>query len=271
MGVLNLTPDSFYDGGRYPSAEAAMQRVDELVRDGADIIDIGGESTRPGAEPVPAAEQIARIEAAVRHAVALDRALVSIDTADPEVAEAMLGLGAHLVNDVSCLADPDLARVASRYHAGLVIMHSRGPMRDMRGFSDYPDAAYDDVVADVLREWRAARDRAVQAGMPACDILLDPGLGFAKNAAQSYALLERLTELGDAGAPIVVGPSRKSFIAARDPSPPDQRLGGTIAACLLAVQRGASVLRVHDVRDVRQALSVARAATPQPESVARHA
>lgn len=271
MGVINLTPDSFYDGGRYPDPEAACRRVDEIVSEGADIVDIGGESTRPGAEPVPAVEQIARIEAAVRHAVARGDVTVSVDTTDSRVADSMLGLGAHIINDVSCLADPELARVTARHHGAMVIMHSRGPMRDMRGFSVYPDDAYGDVVVDVLREWTEARDRAVAAGVPSTDILLDPGLGFAKNAAQSYALLQRLPELARSGAHVVVGPSRKSFIAAADPSPPDQRLGGTIAACILAVQRGAAVLRVHDVREVRQALSVARATGPWPREATSHA
>ncbi len=273
MGAVNVTPDSFYDGGRYLGAEAAARHVDELIEQGADIVDIGGESTRPGAEPVAADEQIARIEPVVRHAVGRG-ALVSIDTTEPEVAQRMLELGAHIINDTSCLADDGLAHVAAQHGAALVIMHSRGPMKRMPGFSQYPDNAYADVVREVLEEWSAARDRAVVAGMPASDILLDPGLGFAKNARHSYEILIRLAELGAAGARIVVGPSRKSFIASADPAPPAARLGGTIAACLLAVQRGASILRVHDVHDVRQALCVARAAQMAPaerQTEVRHA
>jgi len=273
MAAVNVTPDSFYDGGRYLGAEAAAGHVDDLIEQGADIIDIGGESTRPGAEPVAPAEQIARIEPVVEHAVKRG-ALVSIDTTRPEVAERMLRLGAHVINDTSCLADNELAQVTARHGGALVIMHSRGPMSRMPGFSQYPDDAYDDVVADLLQEWSAARERAVAAGMPRGDVLLDPGLGFAKNARHSYEVLTRLAELGRARARIVVGPSRKSFIATADPAPPEARLGGTIAACLLAVQRGASVLRVHDLRDVRQALAVAHAAqmTPSPgQAEVRHA
>ncbi len=257
MGVLNVTPDSFYDGGRYSDEASAARQVETLVAEGADIIDIGGESSRPGSAPVPAEEQVARIEPAVRRAVEAG-VKVSIDTTSPEVADRMLGLGAHVVNDVSCLSDPELARVTARYQADLVLMHARGSMADMKGFSVYAEDAYGDVVADVLREWRSARDRAIEAGLAREQVWLDPGIGFAKNARQSWELLRRLPELVAEGVPVVVGPSRKSFIGALDGSPPEGRLGGTVAACLLAVQRGAHVLRVHDVAAVRQALRVKR-------------
>ena len=261
MGVLNTTPDSFYDGGRYDQVAAGIARVDALLEEGADIIDIGGESTRPGAEPVAAAEQLRRITPALEHAVARG-ACVSVDTTLPEVAAKALALGAEIVNDVSCLADPELARVAAHAGAPLIVMHSRGPMSNMAGFSQYPKDGYGDVVVDVLREWRAARDRALAVGMTEAHVWLDPGLGFAKNAEQSLTLLTRLSELSH-GTPLVVGPSRKSFIAALDGAPPEERLGGTIAACLAAVARGASVLRVHDVSAVRQALGMSRALTPE--------
>jgi dihydropteroate synthase len=195
-------------------------------------------------------------------AVTRDRALVSIDTTSPEVADAMLTAGAHAINDVSCLADPDLARVVARRGAALIIMHTRVGLGKMAGFSQYPDDAYDDVVEDTLMELESARARAVAAGVPQDDILLDPGIGFAKNARQSFEVLRRLGEFRRGGARLVLGPSRKSFIAAADPGPAEARLGGTIAACLLATQRGASVLRVHDVQAVRQALVVASAAEP---------
>lgn len=254
MGVLNVTPDSFFDGGRYDAASRAEQHVDRLLADGADLLDLGGESTRPGAAAIPAAEQIARLEPALRHALK-SSALVSVDTASAEVARFALGLGAHVINDVSCLADDDLARACAEHDAALIVMHSRGPAESMAGFSVYPDSGYEDVVADVRREWRAAKARAVAAGMRAEDVYFDPGLGFAKNASQSYTLLARLAEFRTEG-PIVVGPSRKSFIAAVDGTPPEQRLGGSVAASLLAAARGAAVVRVHDVREVRQALRV---------------
>lgn len=264
MGVLNATPDSFYDGGRHLAPADARARVDALLAEGADLIDIGGESSRPGSVAVPAAEQLARIELPVAHAVARG-AVVSVDTTSPEVAERALALGARLVNDVSCLAEVELARVTARAGGVLILMHSREPMSTLRGFSEYPDAAYADVVTDVLAEWRRARDRAVAAGMRPADVWLDPGIGFAKNARQSFELLRRLSELSGEGVPVVVGPSRKSFITLVDDAPAAERLGGTIAACLHAVEQGARVLRVHDVRAVRQALAVARAARETPE------
>ena len=260
MGVVNATPDSFFDGGRYVSPEAQRQRVDQLVEQLADVIDIGAESSRPGSTPVSAAEQIDRMRGVVRHAVGLDRPLVSIDTTNPEVADHMLSLGAHVINDVSCLADDELARVVAEHSACLVIMHARGPMSQMPGFSAVPETAYGDVVADVRAEWEAARQRALAAGLSPEAILFDPGLGFNKSARHSMELLRRLDELQALGVPMVVGASRKSFIAAADGTPPEDRLGGSIAAAIVAAQKGASMLRVHDVAETRQALAVAHAA-----------
>jgi len=263
MGVLNVTPDSFYDGGRYGDAEQAKAHIDALIRAGADCVDIGGESTRPGAQEISAQEQVRRIEAAVRYAVERG-VLVSIDTTLPSVAEHMLALGAHLINDISCLSQPELARVCARFGAPLVLMHSRGPMSQQRGFSVYPEDGYGDVVEDVLTEWRSARDRAVALGLDRSAIYCDPGLGFGKSARQSLALLRGLARFKSENVPLVVGPSRKSFLAVAAGAdvralPAEGRLPATIAACLLAVERGASVLRVHDVGEVAQALQVARA------------
>ena len=262
MGVVNATPDSFYQAGRSEGHDAARQRVDQLCAEGAEIADIGGESSRPGAARVSASEQLARIEPAVAYALASGKLLVSVDTTSPLVAERTLATGAVLVNDVSCLADVDLARVTARAGATLILMHTRGTLGSMAGFSDYPDDAYEDVVGDVRREWCAARDRAVQAGLPQDRVWFDPGIGFGKNARQSFELLRRLGELSDLGVPLVVGPSRKSFIRAVDDVGPEDRLGGTIAACLWCAAQGASVLRVHDVRAVRQALSVSEQLAP---------
>jgi len=255
MGVLNVTPDSFFDGGRYGTAHAAATRLDQLVTEGADLLDIGAESTRPGAAAIAPSEQISRLEPALRHALTSD-ALVSVDTASAEVARYALGVGAHLINDVSCLADTRLAEVCAEHGAPLIIMHARGPAASMTGFSMYAEDAYADVVEDVRREWRSAKARAIAAGMSAEDVYFDPGLGFAKNARQSFALLAGLARFAGEG-PIVVGPSRKSFIASLDGAPPDERLGGSVAAALLAAARGAAIVRVHDVREVRQALRVA--------------
>ena len=259
MGILNVTPDSFFDGGRYADSSESCARVDSLLAEGADLIDIGGESTRPGAAAVPASVQIERIEPALRHALARG-ATVSVDTAAPEVAEHVLQLGAQIINDVSCLANPALAEVVAAHQATLILMHARGSMTEMRGFSQYPDHGYHDVVEDVRREWREGQGRALAAGVARENVWFDPGLGFNKNARQSLTLLARLDEFLSEGVPIVLGASRKSFIAEVDGTSPGDRLGGSIAACLLATKLGANVLRVHDVRTTRQALLLAAAA-----------
>ncbi len=270
LGVVNVTPDSFSDGGRFLDVGDARAHVDRLLTEGADLVDIGGESTRPGAKPVPWQEQVERIEPVVRHAVSRG-ALVSVDTSSPDVAERMLKLGARVINDVSCLADPDLARVTAQHRGTLILMHSRGPMSEMLGFSEYPDEAYDDVVEDVAREWSRARDRAVHEGIAHSDCWLDPGLGFAKNARHSLELLRRLQDFRHLGTTLVVGPSRKSFIASVGKAAPSERLGGTVAACLTAVALGATVLRVHDVFAVRQALRLSRALGQSTPLGAAHA
>lgn len=259
MGVVNVTPDSFSDGGQFLDPDAARRRIDEIIDEGASIIDIGGESTRPGSEPVPAAEQLRRTRDAIRHGVACG-VLVSIDTAEAEVAGEALSMGAAVVNDVSCLREGDaLARVAARAGAALIIMHAREPMSQMKGFSACPEDAYGDVVADVRSEWGESAQRALRAGLSPGDVLFDPGLGFNKSARHSNELVARLDELMPMGHAIVVGPSRKSFLSAHVKSEPSRRVGGTVAACLACAARGAAVLRVHDVLEVRQALAVARA------------
>lgn len=261
MGVLNVTPDSFSDGGRYLVPDQAKKRVDELLEEGADIVDIGGESTRPGSSPVSPAEQIERIRHPLVHAARECRAVVSVDTTHPDVARYALSEGASVINDVSCFADDALGRAVAEAGGALVIMHARGSMSEMRGYSDAPGNAYGDVVADVAREWQAARDRAVASGLSASEIVFDPGLGYMKNAAHSMELLRRLSEFAALGAPMLVGASRKSFIvkATCSDAPPRERLGGTIAACLAAVDGGADILRVHDVAEVKQALALRRA------------
>lgn len=253
MAVINTTPDSFFDGGKYFDHEAARRQIDLLLREGADMIDVGAESTRPGAKQVSANEQLERAGRTIEYAVSRG-ALVSIDTSSAVVAEEALRLGAQVVNDVSCLADPALAAVASRADADLILMHSRGSMEQMPGFSNYDRDAYSDIVSDVTREWIRARDAAVEVGLKSERIWFDPGLGFHKNAEQSTAIMRRLAEFRGLGAGTVLGASRKSFIGALDGSPPERRLGGSIAACLRGIDCGASILRVHDVHDVSQAI-----------------
>ncbi|RYE94685.1 MAG: dihydropteroate synthase [Myxococcales bacterium] len=262
MGILNVTPDSFSDGGRYLDPSAADARVAQLLDEGADLIDIGGESTRPGSTAIDADEQLRRVLGPVARAAAAG-AIVSIDTTLPAVARAACEAGAVIVNDVSCLADPDLARVAREADGWLLVMHSLGAMAAMPGFSSSPESLYKDVVAEVTSALASARARALAAGLPADRFWVDPGLGFHKSAAHSYALLRHLESLRALG-PVVVGASRKSFLARDVAAPPDGRLGGTVAAGLAAARRGAAVLRVHDVRAMRQALAVERAIESPP-------
>ncbi len=264
MGVCNRTPDSFSDGALCLDDAAADEHVRRLVAEGAQIIDIGAESTRPGAEPVEASEQIRRIGLSIRNARALG-VLVSIDTTSPAVAAWALEEGASIVNTVSLDPAKELGQLAANAGASLVLTHARGSMTAMQGFSVYDDAAYGDVVADVAREWTVAADRALAAGLPPEDLVLDPGLGFTKNAHQSIELCRRLGELCALGFPVLVGPSRKSFlarIAAGEGAPlaaPTERIGGTIAAVLACVRRGAAIVRVHDVAAIVQALAIASA------------
>lgn len=253
MAVLNVTPDSFSDGGRYEGA-AVLRRIDKLLDEGAFVLDIGAESTRPGAPAVSSTVQLGRLEAAVNYAAKSGRCWVSIDTTDPAVADQCLRWGAHIINDVSCLAAAELAAVTARHGGALIVMHARGAMGAMSGYSQYPDSGYGDVVHDIMSEWLRARGIAVAQGMVREDILFDPGIGFAKNAQQSLAALERLGEFHELDTPLVLGPSRKSFLQLVEPCPPHERLGATVSACLLAADQGAAMLRVHDVRVVRQAL-----------------
>ena len=261
MGIVNRTPDSFSDGGKYLNDPAAHARVEQLLEQGADIVDIGAESTRPGAPAIAAREQIARLGDLIAFTVARG-AKASVDTTSPEVAAHALSEGANIINSVSLEPAAELGRIAARAGADLVLTHCRGSMTDMGGFSQYSDHAYDDVVKDVAAEWSAAAQRAIDAGLDPSKLVLDPGLGFAKNAEQSLELCARLRELKALGHRVLVGTSRKSYIAqsvaghlSEEPAPADQRFGGTIAASVDCVRNGADIVRVHDVAEVRQALA----------------
>lgn len=260
MGVLNCTPDSFSDGGLYLDERRALEHARGMVEHGASIIDVGAESTRPRAPKIDPAEQLARIGGVVR-ALSREGITVSIDTTSPEVAERAVSDGAAMINSVELGPTEDLAKVARAKGAALCLMHSRGPMSKMSDFSASDERVYGDVVADVKAELGAAKDIATSAGLDPEDVWLDPGLGFHKTARQSLELCTRLGELAALGSPILVGPSRKSFIAmvttspGRAPAGPSERLGGTIAACLLCARNGAAALRVHDIAEVRQAVA----------------
>ncbi|HKB51282.1 MAG TPA: dihydropteroate synthase [Solirubrobacterales bacterium] len=253
MGVVNVTPDSFSDGGLYLDADAAISHGEELAEQGAEILDVGGESTRPGAEEVSAEEELARVEPVV--AGLAQTATVSIDTSKATVARAALDAGASIVNDVSALRhDPEIAALCAERGAGLVLMHMQGDPRTMQ-----ENPVYDDVVDDVKAFLAERLEVAVAARVAEERIWLDPGIGFGKSLDHNLELLRRLGELRELGRPLVVGTSRKSFLGKIDGSEVDDRLGGTIASSILAAAEGADVLRVHDVAEAAQAAKVARA------------
>jgi dihydropteroate synthase len=252
-GILNVTPDSFWDGGRHTTVEAAVHHAEALLEEGAGILDIGGESTRPGAQPVTAAEEIARVLPVIAALRARwPDAPISVDTVKGEVARAALAAGASIINDVSGLRlDPTIASAVAEHGAGLILMHSRGATDTM---ASYDLAQYGgDVVAESLA-------RAHDAGVSEQAIVLDPGLGFAKRTPHSLIILAQLSRIVNLGFPVLVGPSRKRFIGETAGGlNAGQRLEGTIAACVLALMHGARLFRVHDVGPVRRALLLADA------------
>ncbi|HEX5146718.1 MAG TPA: dihydropteroate synthase [Conexibacter sp.] len=256
MGVLNVTPDSFSDGGRYLDAEAAVAHGLALDAEGADILDVGGESTRPGAEAVAADEQVRRVAPAIEGLVARGvRAQISIDTTRLAVAQAAVDAGATYVNDVTAFrADPELAGLVAERGLDCCLSHMRGEPRTMLA-----EAVYDDVVADVKAFLEERLEAATAAGIAEERIMLDPGIGFAKTLDHNLELLRRLDELVALGRPLVIGTSRKSFLGRITGADAGDRLPGTIATNVLALERGASVFRVHDVRPVADALAVAAA------------
>lgn len=255
MGVVNVTPDSFSDGGRLVDPASAIDAGARMADEGADLIDVGGESTRPGAEPLDEAEERRRVLPVIEGLVGRLRIPVSVDTYKASTAAAALAAGASLVNDVSGLRyEPALADVVVRHGAAIVLMHTRGRSRQM-----YDQATYHDVIAEVLDELRESMVFATTAGIAAERIILDPGLGFAKNAAQSCEALARFDEFAELGRPLLAGPSRKSFLTKPlgGSLPPSERDWGTAAAVTAAVLAGAHILRVHSVREMLQVVRVA--------------
>lgn len=261
MGIVNVTPDSFSDGGRLASVEAAIDHAMRLVHDGADILDIGGESTRPGAEPVDEAEEIARVVHVIAGVRARWDGPVSIDTLKPGVARAAIQAGATIWNDVSGLTwAEDSLTTAADLGCIVCLMHMKGEPRTMQA-----DPRYDDVAAEVF-DWLASRaEAAMAAGVARDRIWLDPGVGFGKTAEHNLTLTARLGELATLGFPVLYGASRKRMIQAIDPTAddPGDRLGGSLALALEAARRGAAVIRVHDVRETAQALALQAAVNGQ--------
>ncbi|MBM3581009.1 MAG: dihydropteroate synthase [Alphaproteobacteria bacterium] len=251
MGVVNVTPDSFSDGGETADTDLAIARGRELIAAGADMIDVGGESTRPGARPVEPREEAARIVPVIR-ALAAEGALVSADTRHAAVMTEAAEAGARIINDVAALSEPGALEAAARSGAHVILMHMKGDPRTMQD-----DPRYDDVVGEVADYLRARIEACVRAGIARARIAVDPGIGFGKTVAHNARLIANLDRVKALGHPVVLGVSRKSFIAKLSRNePPKGRLAGSLAAALAGVARGADILRVHDVAETRQALAV---------------
>ena len=257
IGVINVTPDSFSDGGQLPSVAAAIEHGRRLIADGARLLDIGGESTRPGAGPVPASEEIARIVPVIAGLAEQQLGPISVDTRKAEVARAALDAGAAVINDVSGLRfDPAMADVVAGSGAGFILMHMRGTPATMD-----EHATYAHVAAEVAAELAAAAGKAERDGLARERLVLDPGFGFAKTAAQNLRLLDELATIVAVGYPVAVGLSRKRFLGAVTGRPVEDRDRATAVACALACERGARLFRVHDVALTREALALASATT----------
>ncbi len=255
MGIVNVTPDSFSDGGVYFDPRKAVERGLELVADGADIVDVGGESTRPGSRPVPAAEEIGRILPVIEGLRQQTRALLSVDTTKAAVAQAALDAGADIVNDTSAFRfDPAMPGVVARAGAGAVLMHMQGTPLTMQNAPHY-----DDLLGEI-GAFLSDRIRVAEAaGIPRERLIVDPGLGFGKTVEHNLELLRRQADLQALGRPLLLGFSRKAFLGAILDLPPGERLEGTIAAAVLSAERGAHILRVHDVGPVARAVRAAEA------------
>jgi len=255
MGILNVTPDSFSDAGRFFSLDAAVERAQEMEREGADIIDIGGESTRPNAPAVGLTEELDRVIPVIEALAGRISVPISIDTYKAAVARAACAAGAEIVNDVTGLMfDADMAAAVAAADAGLVVMHTRGMPDTMQA-----ETGYEDLVGDVKRYLEHSLQLARAAGLPAARVAVDPGLGFGKSVEGNLELIRRLDELLPLGRPILVGPSRKSFIGAVLGRKGGDRMFGTAAAVAISIAHGASIVRVHDVAAMRDVAVMARA------------
>jgi dihydropteroate synthase len=257
MGILNVTPDSFSDGGLYAGVERAVERGLQMIEEGADLLDIGGESTRPGSAPVSLEEELDRVLPVIEPLAGKAAVPLSIDTRKPEVARRALALGCSVLNDVGGLREPLLAEIAAERGAAVIAMHMRGEPATMQ-----QDPRYDDLCGEIYGFLRAAVERAERAGVPAERIWIDPGIGFGKSFADNLRLIRDLGTFSALGRPIVVGASRKGFLGplssraadSNSPALPRERLIPSVLAAVEAARRGASVLRVHDVAETRQAL-----------------
>ncbi len=254
MGILNVTPDSFSDGGAFIQQSAALERARQMLGEGADWIDVGGESSRPGAEPVSAEEESARVLPVIK-ALAREGVTLSVDTTKASVARAALEAGASIINDISAFSmDREMAEVCANFKARVVLMHMRGAPQTMQS-----DTEYRDIVGEVYSYLEARLESAVRRGVDRENIILDPGLGFGKSAEGNLELIGNLSVFKKLGRPILLGASRKSFIGAVSGDDAGERLAGSLAVAAAAVLKGADVLRVHDVRETKQAVLMAEA------------
>lgn len=253
MGILNVTPDSFSDGGLHHGPDAALARARIMLEEGASIIDVGGESTRPGAAPVSTSEELARVIPVIQAiAEEVPGAIISVDTYKARVAEEALKAGAHIVNDISAMTfDPDMAQIVARYDAGVVLMHTGGRPQQMQR-----NPHYDDVIEEVTRVLMEQADRAREAGIGREQIVVDPGIGFGKTAEHNWTILRELDAFRSLGFPILLGCSRKSFLGSVVNKPADERVFATVATTAWAVARGVRIFRVHDVAANRDVLEV---------------
>jgi dihydropteroate synthase len=257
MGILNVTPDSFSDGNRYSDPGRAVERALEMVAEGADIIDIGGESTRPGAAPVSTEDELKRVIPVIAALAGKTSCPLSVDTWKSPVARAAVDAGAAIINDISGFTfDPQMAAVTARTGAGAVLMHTRGTPQSMQH-----DTVYADLIGEIIHSLRQSLAMAIEAGIEQERIALDPGIGFGKTVAHNLEILRRLREFTSIGLPLLAGTSRKSFIGTVLSRETDQRIHGTAATVALAVMGGADILRVHDVREMRDAADMAHAIT----------
>jgi len=255
MGILNLTPDSFYDGGKYKTKKEVLKRVEQMIEEGADIVDVGGESTRPGAERVSTEEEIKRTIPYIRKITSLFDIPLSIDTYKAKVAEEAIEAGAQMVNDISGLRfDPKMARIVSLHKVPLVIMHIKGTPKDMQN-----NPCYDSLMDEIISYLREGLEIATTAGIDKEKIIVDPGIGFGKRVEHNLFILKRLSELKVLGSPILIGVSRKSFIGKVLNLPLEERLAGSLAATCVAVLEGAKIVRTHDIKETREVVDLAEA------------
>ncbi len=252
MGILNITPDSFSDGGKFFSVDAALRRAEEMVKNGVDIIDIGAESSRPGADAVSPEDEKERLMPVLTAVLKEFNIPVSVDTTKSEVAEDALKAGASIINDISGLKrDPDMAKTVASYGAGVVIMHMRGDSKNMAELTSYSD-----LIRDIITELKESISIAAEAGIPSSSLVIDPGIGFAKNTAQSIEIVKNINVFHELGYPLLVGPSKKSFIGDILKKPVEERLFGTLAVIAYLAMKNVHIVRVHDVAEVSDFLRV---------------